>query len=148
MRDVIDAAVADVTAGSPVAIDVDHGGALPLVRVDAAQVQRVIVNLVENAVKFSPPDEHVLVAAAARGGRVVVSVSDHGPGVPESDGRTSSGRSTAAAAATARLGLGLAIAQGLAVANGATVTLEPANGAGATLTVSIPAAPTPERRPR
>ncbi len=149
VRDVIDAAVADVTAGSPVAIDVDHGGELPLVRVDAAQVQRVIVNLVENAVKFSPPDEHVLVAAAARGGRVVVSVSDHGPGVPESERahifrpfyRGRSGDQPGS-------GLGLAIAQGLAVANGATVTLEPANGAGATLTVSIPAAPTPERRPR
>jgi two-component system sensor histidine kinase KdpD len=119
------------------------------VRVDAAQVQRVIVNLVENAVKFSPPDEHVLVAAAARGGRVVVSVSDHGPGVPESDRahifrpfyRGRSGDQPGS-------GLGLAIAHGLAVANGATVTLEPANGAGATLTVSIPAAPTPERRPR
>ena len=149
VRDVIDSAVADVTAGAPFAIDVDHEGELPLVRVDAAQLQRVIVNLVENAVKFSPPDQHVLVAAATRGARVVVSVSDRGPGIPESErahifrpfyrGRTGDQPGS---------GLGLAIAQGLAVANGATVTLEPPNGAGATLTVSIPAAPTPERRGR
>ncbi len=149
VRDVIDAAVADVTAAAPFAIDVDHAGDLPLVRVDAAQLQRVIVNLVENAVKFSPPDEHVAVAATTRGGRVVVSVSDHGPGVPESERahifrpfyRGRAGHQPGS-------GLGLAIAQGLAVANGATINLEPANGVGATLTVSIPAAPTPERRPR
>jgi two-component system sensor histidine kinase KdpD len=149
VRDLVDAAVADVSARSAVAIDVDHGGELPLVRVDAAQLQRVLVNLVENAAKFSPQDEHVHVAAAARSGRVVVSVSDRGPGVPEADRahifrpfyRGRSGDQPGS-------GLGLAIAQGLAVANGATVALEPANGTGATLTVSIPASPTPDGRPR
>jgi two-component system, OmpR family, sensor histidine kinase KdpD len=149
VRDLIDAAVADVSARSPWAIDVDHDGALPLIRVDAAQLQRVLVNLVENAVKFSPPDQHVLVSASARGGRVVVSVSDRGPGIPDSERAHIfrpfyRGRSGAQPGS----GLGLAIAQGLAVANGATVTLEAANGAGATLTVSIPASPTPDRRPR
>jgi two-component system, OmpR family, sensor histidine kinase KdpD len=149
VRDLVDAAVADVCARSPIAIDVDHGGELPLVRVDAAQLQRVLVNLVENAAKFSPQDEHVRVSAAARGGRVVVSVSDRGPGVPESErgnifrpfyrGRTGDQPGS---------GLGLAIAHGLAVANGATVALEPANGAGATLTVSIPASPTPDGQQR
>jgi two-component system sensor histidine kinase KdpD len=145
VRDLIDAAVTDVAASSPVPVSVHHEGALPLVRLDAAQVQRVLVNLLENAAKFSPPGDAVEVTAAARAGRVDVSVTDHGPGIPEAERAHIfrpfyRGRSGAAPGS----GLGLAIAQGLAAANGATVTLEPANGAGTTLTVSIPAAPTPE----
>ncbi len=148
VRDLIDAAVGDVTAASPVRVTIRRQGELPLVRLDAAQVQRVLVNLLENAAKFSPPDGCVEVTAAARPGRVDVSVTDHGPGIPERD-RAHIFRPFYRGSGTAPgSGLGLAIAQGLAAANGATVTLEPADGAGTTLTVSIPAAPTPGRTPR
>src|SRR5437870_10935735 len=150
VRDLVDAAVADVRASADVQAEVEHEADLPLVRVDAAQLQRVLVNLLENAAKFSPPGEPVRISAAARGGRVTVSVADRGPGVPESErahifrpfyrGPGGGGEPGS--------GLGLAIAQGLATANGATLTLEPADGSGATLMVSIPAAPAPEGRPR
>jgi two-component system, OmpR family, sensor histidine kinase KdpD len=149
VRDLIDAAVTDVAASWPVTVRVRHHGELPLVRLDAAQVQRVLVNLLENAAKFSPPGEDVEVTAAARAGRVEVSVTDHGPGIPEPDRVHIFRPFYRGAAGTAPgSGLGLAIAQGLAAANGATVALEPANGAGTTLTVSIPAAPTPDGRAR
>jgi two-component system sensor histidine kinase KdpD len=149
MRDLIDAAVAEVTAASTIAVDVRHDTELPLVRVDAAQLQRVLVNLFENAVKYSPPDDPVVVSASAAGGRVNVAVSDRGPGIPEADraqifrpffrGRTG---------AEPGSGLGLAIASGLASANGATITLEPADGPGTTVTLSVPASPNVDRRPR
>jgi two-component system, OmpR family, sensor histidine kinase KdpD len=149
VRDLVDAAVADVRANAEVPAEVEHESDLPLVRVDAAQLQRVLVNLLENAAKFSPPGTPVRISAAARGGRVTVSVADSGPGVPDSERahifrpfyRGPGGREPGS-------GLGLAIARGLATANGATLTLEPARGTGATLTVSIPAAPVPEGRPR
>jgi two-component system sensor histidine kinase KdpD len=149
VRDLVDAAVADVRANAEVPAEVEHESDLPLVRVDAAQLQRVLVNLLENAAKFSPPGTPVRISAAARGGRVTVSVADSGPGVPDSERahifrpfyRGAGGREPGS-------GLGLAIARGLATANGATLTLEPAHGTGATLTVSIPAAPVPEGRPR
>ena len=149
VRDLVDAAVADVRANADVPAEVEHESDLPLVRVDAAQLQRVLVNLLENAAKFSPPGTPVRISAAARGGRVTVSVADSGPGVPDSERahifrpfyRGPGGREPGS-------GLGLAIARGLATANGATLTLEPARGTGATLTVSIPAAPVPEGRPR
>jgi len=149
VRDLVDAAVADVRANGDVPAEVEHESDLPLVRVDAAQLQRVLVNLLENAAKFSPPGTPVRISAAARGGRVTVSVADSGPGVPDSERahifrpfyRGAGGREPGS-------GLGLAIARGLATANGATLTLEPAHGTGATLTVSIPAAPVPEGRPR
>jgi two-component system sensor histidine kinase KdpD len=149
VRDLVDAAVADVRANADVPARVEHEADLPLVRVDAAQLQRVLVNLLENAAKFSPPGTPVRISAAARSGRVTVSVADGGPGVPDSERahifrpfyRGPGGRQPGS-------GLGLAIARGLATANGATLTLEPADGPGATLTVSIPAAPAPDGRPR
>jgi len=149
VRDLIDAAVAEVTATSTVAVDVRHDGELPLIRVDAAQLQRVLVNLFENAVKYSPPDEPVVVSASAAGGRVNVAVSDRGPGIPEAD-RAHIFRPffRGRAGAEPGSGLGLAIASGLASANGATITLEPADGPGTTVIVSVPASPNADRRRR
>jgi two-component system, OmpR family, sensor histidine kinase KdpD len=149
VRDLIDAAVAEAAAGSPAPVEVEHAGELPLIRVDAAQLQRVLVNLLENAIKFSPPGEAVRVVARARAGRIAVSVSDRGPGIPEADrahvfrpffrGRTAGAPGS---------GLGLAIAQGLAAANGATLIIDPGGDAGTTITLSIPAPAAVDRRPR
>ena len=54
----------------------------PAVRVDAHQIQRVLVNLIENALKYSPAGEPVRVQVAATPSEAVVRVIDHGPGVP------------------------------------------------------------------
>jgi two-component system, OmpR family, sensor histidine kinase KdpD len=148
VRDLIDAAVADVRATAEVQAQVEHEPELPLVRVDATQLQRVLVNLLENAVKYSPPGEPVRISAGARAGRVNVSVADHGPGVPDSERAHIFRPFYRGPVGQPGSGLGLAIARGLATANGATLTLEPPGGSGATLTVSIPAAPPPEGRPR
>jgi two-component system sensor histidine kinase KdpD len=148
VRDLIDAAVADVRATADVRAQVQHQPDLPLVRVDATQLQRVLVNLLENAAKYSPPGEPVRIVAGTRGGRVTVSVADHGPGVPESARAHIFRPFYRGPGGEPGSGLGLAIARGLATANGATLTLEPPDGPGATLTVSIPAPPAPEGLPR
>jgi two-component system sensor histidine kinase KdpD len=149
VRDLVDTAVAGIDAGPDVTVEVHHDGRLPLIRVDAAQMQRVLVNLLENAVKFSPSGGTVDVSATAAGARVVVAVADHGPGIPTADrphifrpffrGRLGDEPGS---------GLGLAIARGLASANGATVALDETDAGGTTMTVSIPAPVSPERRPR
>lgn len=149
VRDLVDAAVDGVAPRPDVAVEVHHEGTLPLVRVDAAQMQRVLVNLIENAVKFSPPGETVEVSATAGGGRVSVSVADRGAGIPEAD-RPHIFRPFVRGRADAEpgSGLGLAIAQGLAAANGATVTLDPEQTPGTRMTVSIPAPTVADRRQR
>ncbi|HEY5896496.1 MAG TPA: DUF4118 domain-containing protein [Burkholderiales bacterium] len=58
---------------------------LPLVRVDAALVDQALANLVENAAKYTPPGTVVRVRAIRKGGELVVSVEDYGPGLPEKD---------------------------------------------------------------
>ena len=65
-------------------IELDLPADLPLVRADAAQLERVFSNLLENAVKFSPDGAAVRVSGGSGGGRVTVRVTDSGPGIPTS----------------------------------------------------------------
>ena len=97
--------------------------------VDGAQIERVLVNLLENAAKFSSPADRIDVDVGSREGELVVRVRDHGPGIPPDraarifDPFESSSVSTGT-------GLGLAIATGFAQANGGRVWFEPGEGGG------------------
>ncbi|HEY6963400.1 MAG TPA: DUF4118 domain-containing protein [Gaiellaceae bacterium] len=104
---------------------VDAPAELPPVRVDAVQMQRVVANLLENALKFSSGE--VEVTARAADGEVTIDVLDRGPG-PDDAPSTQRG-----------LGLGLAIANGFAAVNGATVTLTPREGGGTRARVTLAA---------
>ena len=115
------------------------------VRADAAQVERILVNLIENALKFSDDGEPVAVAVEDTGDTVVIRVRDHGPGLAPDElervlepfqlGRTDSRGGT---------GLGLAIARGFAEANGGRISVAAAEGGGAVFTLELPRAPLPE----
>ncbi len=113
---------------------------LPPTRVDAAHIERVLVNLLENALKFSSPSDLVDVSAALESGQMVVRVRDRGPGVAPDDRerifepfeRGGLGRGS---------GLGLAIARGFAEANGGRVRLEAlGEGGGSVFVLELPAA--------
>jgi two-component system sensor histidine kinase KdpD len=112
--DLLAPAVAEVAERERVRVVGTEG--LPPVSVDAVQVQRVLVNLLDNALKFSAAE--VEVAASARDGEVVLEVLDRGRGVD------------AASTSQQGLGLGLAIAHGFAAANGGTLELRPREGGG------------------
>lgn len=111
------------------------------VRADPALLERVLANLVANALGYAPAPTPVLVDASAADGRVLVRVVDRGPGVPEPDrerlfapfqrlGDVPSG---------AGVGLGLAVAQGLTRAIGGTLDVEDTPGGGLTFLVELPA---------
>ena len=112
----------------------------PLVRGDAAQLQRVLVNLLENALKFSPAGSPVEVVVSVHPARLDVAVCDHGAGVAEAEAervfepfyRAQPGSGTGGS------GLGLAIARGLAVANGCRLTLRADTTGGSMFVLSIP----------
>jgi two-component system, OmpR family, sensor histidine kinase KdpD len=125
---------------------VDVQGEAPLVNVDAAQIQRVLANLIENALKFSPPGVHPTVRVTATRSEAIVRVVDRGPGIPETDlehvfepfyrGGAASGA-----------GLGLAIARGFAEANGGRVWAESRPGQGATFALALPVVEVPAELP-
>jgi len=115
--------------------------ALPPVRGDAERLRQVVQNLVDNAVKYSPADAHVNVAAHAENGSVRVAVQDEGPGVAAEDQRLifeKFGRSGAGETKPGT-GLGLFIARSIAEAHGGSLELESAPTRGATFTLLLPA---------
>jgi K+-sensing histidine kinase KdpD len=111
------------------------------IRVDAAHVERVLVNLLENALKFSSPTDPVEVSAVAKPGRVVVRVRDRGPGVAESDRERIFDAFERGSGADRGSGLGLAIVRGFAEANGGRVWVEPPapDSRGSTFVLTLPA---------
>jgi two-component system sensor histidine kinase KdpD len=119
---------------------------LPEVRVDPAILERVVVNLTANAVRYSPPGQPPLLTASVLGDRVELRIADRGPGIPEPDrdrvfvpfqrlGDTDN---------TTGVGLGLALSRGLTEAMGGTLEPEETPGGGLTMAVSLPAAPQPD----
>jgi two-component system sensor histidine kinase KdpD len=119
-------------------VKVDLAADLPLVRVDAVQVERVLVNLIENALKFSSADAVVRVRAEPAAGELLVHVVDSGPGIPVADReRVFEPFARGAGAGGRGAGLGLAIARGFAEANRAR--LWAADGPGGHLVLALPA---------
>ncbi len=117
---------------------------LPLVRVDAQQIQRVLVNLLENALKFSPADEPVHVRIAATRRELQIRVVDHGPGIAEDElERIFAPFQRVAGERVPGAGLGLAIAKGFAEANGGRIWAESQTGQGASLALALAVAETP-----
>ena len=112
----------------------------PLVRVDAAQLERALVNVLENALRFSSPADPVELVVSSTGDDVLVTIADRGPGLdPESLERIfepfEHGR-----AGGEGTGLGLAIARGFAEANGCRLWAQPRPGSGASFTLELPSA--------
>lgn len=115
---------------------------LPMVRVDPGLLERSVANVVENAVKYSPRGQRVLVAASALGDRVEVRVVDRGPGVPDEakDRIFAPFQRYGDAPRGAGVGLGLAVARGFAEAMDGTLTAEDTPGGGLTMVLTLRAA--------
>ncbi len=111
---------------------------LPPARVDATQIQRALVNLIENAIKFSPPGAPVTVSAHDSGGTVTIAVEDRGSGIDPAEAGALLEPFSRGQAVARGAGLGLAIARGFALANGGSLSLEPRRGGGTTALLTLP----------
>jgi two-component system, OmpR family, sensor histidine kinase KdpD len=112
----------------------------PAVRADAAQLERVLVNLIENALRYSSSADSVDVRAVVDRGEVVVSVTDHGPGLEREDREAIFEPFRVGSGAGERgSGLGLAIARGFASLNGGRLWVQSTPGRGATFSLALPA---------
>ncbi|KUO12447.1 sensor histidine kinase [Streptomyces sp. DSM 15324] len=123
-------------------VELDIPETLPMVAVDAGLLERSVANLVENAVKYSPDGEPVLVAASALSDRVEVRVVDRGPGVPDEAKERifAPFQRHGDAPRGAGVGLGLAVARGFAEAMGGTLNAEDTPGGGLTMVLTLRAA--------
>jgi len=118
----------------------------PFAALDIELFERAVANLVDNALKFSRPGDRITLAARARDGRVDVSVSDTGPGIPAADlphlfdRFFQSRQSVAPATGEGGKGLGLAIVKRIAELHGGEVAVDSDSLRGTCVTLSLPAA--------
>lgn len=113
---------------------------LPLLNGDFVLLVQVLVNLLENAAKYSPAGAPVRMAAEALDGEVAVRVADQGPGIPREDRRRVFDKFYRAdrTDGTAGSGLGLAICKGLVEAHGGTIEAGDGPAGGTIMTVRLP----------
>ncbi len=131
-----------LAAAKSIRLESDIPDDLPRVRVDGSRLEQVVGNLVGNAVKFSYPGSVVRLRARVDGSTAIVSVEDHGQGIPQeeissmfADFARTSVRPTGGEKST---GLGLAIAKRIVVAHGGRISVESQVGKGSTFSFTLP----------
>jgi two-component system, OmpR family, sensor histidine kinase KdpD len=147
--DVLSAVLAELGPSS-LAVRVRLPDDLPELYADPGLLERILANVVSNALRHSPADRPPIVSGSALGGRVELRVVDRGPGVAESDWQRIfvpfqrlGDRDN-----TTGVGLGLALSRGLAEAMGGSLEPENTPGGGLTMVLSLPATvPSPRPRP-
>lgn len=130
----------EVSGEKPINLVVDIADDLPTFIADGTRIVQVLYNLLSNAARFSPPGGEIRLAITARGGRVLFTVEDEGPGLTDEmkeaihariDAPTSGGRQRGA-------GLGLAIVRTFVNLHGGIITAEQREPRGSRITVNLP----------
>lgn len=111
------------------------------VRGDSRLLQRVIANLLDNALLHTPPGSHVQISLAAEQDRAIILVCDDGPGIPVAEHERMFRRLTRldASRSTPGHGLGLSMVQAIVEAHDGTVSIVPSAATGLTLRIVLPA---------
>jgi two-component system sensor histidine kinase KdpD len=143
LDDVVHRALDYTTHGHLLELDVPS--TLPEVLADAGLLERVVANLVENALRYSPAEVAVRVSASTHGKVVELRITDRGPGIPEGERDAVFApfqrRDDHPTGTDGGVGLGLAIARGFIEAMHGTIGLEDTPGGGLTAVVALDAAP-------
>ncbi|MCU1405005.1 MAG: Histidine kinase, partial [Glaciihabitans sp.] len=142
--DVVMPALDELKVG-PGDVELDLPSRLPPVLADHGLLLRVIVNLLSNAIRFSPSDGRILISASEFAGRVELRIADQGPGVPPErrDDIFVPFQRLGDTDNTTGLGLGLALSKGFVEGMGGTIEADVTPGGGLTMIVSLPTVDAP-----
>jgi two-component system, OmpR family, sensor histidine kinase KdpD len=118
---------------------------LPLVPLDTVLIEQVLINVLDNAVKYTPPDSPIMLSAWATEEAVTVEVADQGPGLPSGEEQRIFEKfyRVPHAARPSGAGLGLTICRGMVAAHGGHMWAENRPGGGAAVRFTLPLTGTP-----
>jgi two-component system sensor histidine kinase KdpD len=136
-RGVVEAAVA--ATGAAIEL-IPPAGEPPVARADAGRLRQAVANLVDNAVRYSPPGSPVEVRVERTVDGVRIAVADSGPGIPTADRDRIFEPFVRLSSGTAGSGLGLYLARELARAMGGELRLAASGNGGSTFAIDLPAA--------
>ncbi len=137
-----DAAAAVAPLADKVAVRIQVSGAAPALKADREKIVQVVINLLSNALKYSPEHSEITVSLVDKPGWQEVRISDRGPGIAEADRQRIFARFEQAGNArrkiTASTGLGLAICKAIVDEHGGEIGVESQQGQGSTFWFRIP----------
>jgi signal transduction histidine kinase len=141
VRDVVDAYRFPIEQqGFDLRVDVAED--LPELELDPEALSQALINLLNNAIKYSPDEKSIAISARRDGARVLVSVADHGLGIPKAEQKRIFEKfyrvESSVVHTTKGSGLGLALVQHITEAHGGSVEVTSAPGEGSTFTLSLP----------
>ncbi len=148
LQDVIGSALArlnDAFGSRPVKVNLAEG--LPLIPMDFVLMEQVLVNLLDNAIKYSPPAAPIEIGVACENDKVLIRIADRGPGIPpqELEKIFDKFHRVKAAGQAKGTGLGLSICKGIVEAHGGRIWAENRPGGGSLFTVALALNPQAER---
>ena len=124
-------------------LHVQSGEDYLLARIDAKLIVQVLINMVDNAIKYTPPGSDIQISWRQRGGFIDVTVADNGPGIPAQDKPhifdMFYSASHRIADSRRSMGLGLALCKSIVNAHGGEITVADNTPHGTIFTFSVPA---------
>ena len=132
--------VRPLAEGGDLRLDISVPGNLPAIPADAERVQQIVVNLVANAVRFTPPGGRVSVSAKLEAGEVAIRVADTGVGIPADQVLKIFDPYEQAHQGRGGSGVGLTVVRSLVEAHGGRVWVESEEGRGSRFTFTLPVA--------
>ena len=147
IQDLVSSALAILGQLSNPKIEVHVSGSLPLIPMDFVLMTQVLVNLVDNALKYSPAKASIEIGAKAKDEWLGIEVADHGPGLPEEDLQRVFDKfyRVHRPEGVSGTGLGLSICKGIVEAHGGLIRAENKEGGGAKFIVMLPMAEKEEK---
>ncbi len=139
VEDIVGAALTQLARGlRGREVDIDVPGDLPAVSVDFPLVVQALVNVVDNALKYSAEDAPLSIAAGVENASVVIEVADRGIGIPADERAHVFDKFYRAANGASGTGLGLAISKGVVDAHGGHIEAKPRAGGGTVVSLALP----------
>ncbi len=139
-QDIIGVAIrrCETARSHPLRVDIEWN--LPLIHVDFVLIEQAIVNLLDNAAKYSPPNEAISIGVRRKDGRLEFAVVDSGPGIPDEDKKLIFDKFYRLRTShhVGGTGLGLTICKGIIEAHGGEIWAEDNDGGGTALTFALP----------